>query len=699
MTRHRRTAGVGLVIDDLSRGRKVVLWYPPQALSELISGESALTEKVFGGLFRPKQALCNQPFQLRVDDICFLTLPVLVGEPEATQRIPLWLESTKGNAAPAAAQAGAGVGAAGSGSGSGSGSGGGSGGGGSGGSGGGGSGDLVFFALIFAFREEGAEDELGLANEVLLKMSTELLREERRVGYVSKETVKLLAVREMFAKGGFNRAVGAEEVRGDEEPTKLAAHEGMDRSVSPKPAGEDAGPGSDAAAAAISADHAEDFRDWSAPDLMELMMERSVLANELREVYHRVRSRGRSPFALRVNGRSAVFITESFPPRFLADSLREGQALLLLMPEQQILARLPPDATDILAVVVKAAASPELSFRDVSRRLRMSAQRIFWAAGHLVRWGLATVIERVTQDTAFCISPGVDLAHLEDEEALFALAFPGLRADLRAVLALFDPDRSLGRVLELAKDEIAAEGEGAADEAPGLAQTGAWGEMGDRQGEGFELYGSGDSSDSGDSGDSSYGMPFDELPARGAVAGAFESVEDIVPLLVWLMRHGLLVPLRECVMFSCGAKMALMGIGGMSDASVASGESYTGGDWTIGSIPSPVSEVPVAALTETGLPIAPTQLRDALSAGGDWQKLLSKRAEDVLAMRGEPEVLGDLVRVLECLDGLDVERSLQEVSEEAGLAPERVREVCGRAPEVLDIALRLPDMSASHFSQ
>ncbi|TYZ69255.1 hypothetical protein PybrP1_000763 [[Pythium] brassicae (nom. inval.)] len=75
--------GVALVVDDISKGCNLAFRYPAPAGASSSAEHAAasfhkLSPALFAKLFRPKNALCNQSFELVIDDLRFVSHPVLV---------------------------------------------------------------------------------------------------------------------------------------------------------------------------------------------------------------------------------------------------------------------------------------------------------------------------------------------------------------------------------------------------------------------------------------------------------------------------------------------------------------------------------------------------------------------------------------------------------------------------------------------
>mmetsp|Transcript_9873 Transcript_9873/g.29015 ORF Transcript_9873/g.29015 Transcript_9873/m.29015 type:complete len:803 (-) Transcript_9873:105-2513(-) len=647
-----RLVGAAFVVDDLRRGRQLVMRYPGiaavaaggpasptaqrarQAVADrvllgkpdfrpLLERFLGMDAHAFANFFRPKAAvLCDKLLDIGIDELRFLSYPVLLQDPEDSDR------------------------------------------------------ELVFFSLVFAFADDVGSAPFpdrpacaDIAQEVLAKLSRAWRGREAEDRYLSREVSKLLAIREKFSRGGFNHVVHNPDAlvleRPDRAPSPLpplmphASH--VSSSLSPEPsegpptlgshrwslasASEgppalvnrwsiisassaasfgtmiDSGPASDAGAltaspsarsmgastsrdaggseaesrpsareSARNGDSAHSRRpsggnaaskadpdagaaatpgalpdmmpDNSAQDLIDLMMERSALANEIRIAFHGIAD-AQEPFAIYVDEIHKVQISDAFlsvgdvdPASPLpkapnaahpwlsddegddeADSIalngstaqgeagaagyRPYQTILLLQDMDQILNDIPRDAPELIRDVIKIA-QPTESFQQLAEELMVPLRSIYSLADHLVAWKKARVVDTITMQSCFAVAPdaAVDRGTLGPTGALgcrFAATFPD--TSLISALSLFEPGKPLMdvvlRIQALAK-------------------------------EAREL----DKDKVGDDGDLD----------NDAAAFNSEIAADAVTYAIWGLRHGLLVQLRQYITLSVGFRERLWAV-------------------------------------------------------------------------------------------------------------------------------------------
>jgi hypothetical protein len=212
-----RLLGVALVVDDISKGCNLAFRYPAPP-AENASSFHTLPAPLLAKLFRPKNALCNASFELVVDDLRFVSHPVLVSR-RLPAAVPVEGASTAGNGSASAVGTSTAVSEPSA----------------NGSSGTTGT-ETTMFNIIFALEDrppqvsrrneatdgtfdtqflplQQADEEELLARRrssaqafhtVAAQLSNGLLHEELRVGFVSKEVRELLQLRDELAQSERN---------------------------------------------------------------------------------------------------------------------------------------------------------------------------------------------------------------------------------------------------------------------------------------------------------------------------------------------------------------------------------------------------------------------------------------------------------------------------------------------------------------
>jgi len=380
--------GIALVVDDANKGQRLVFRYPALREYGLRHGKSGglvmswalqrcaaefhqLTPEVFARLFRPKAPLCGRPFRVCIDRVHYLSYPVLTASATketatddvllfniilAIARLPPTAQHSN-QPQPQESSSAIAVAAA--------------------------------RRRLLVWRRVGQkataahwmkeddrgdkERQLQHLENVLELLTKALLHEERRCRYVSKEVRRLLDIGE-DAQGG----------------------EGLGT--------------------------AED-----AQTMLDTMMEESALASDLKEAFHGLEDGGGLDVA--VNGWIRLSLPGWLPTRrgrggqekededkeedeeedelVLVDARPErvqpDHTLLLLMSEETILAKLPKDGSEQLAMFVQAA-NPLKTLKEISAATRIALPQLRLLTAHLVHWRLARVIRTISLQSIYAVS-------------------------------------------------------------------------------------------------------------------------------------------------------------------------------------------------------------------------------------------------------------------------------------------------------
>ncbi|KAG6595725.1 nitrogen permease regulator 3-like protein [Phytophthora cinnamomi] len=382
-----RLLGVALVVDDISKGCNLAFRYPAPP-SERASSFHTLPAPLLAKLFRPKNALCNASFELVVDDLRFVSHPVLV-----SRRLPA--------AAPAGGSSSAagapstvteqpvsnGVTASTSGN------------------------ETTMFNIIFALEDrppqvsrpveamdgtidtqllplQQADEEELLARRrssaqafhtVAAQLSNGLLHEELRVGFVSKED-------------GEN---GSSTVEVDPQT------------------------------------------------LIDVSLGKSVLANDLKRVFHGLEESGAAHVVLNGWVKLSLTLTDAVTVRMA--SLRPYHTLLLLTDKDDILNKLPADHARQLRDLVEAV-NPLKSFQDLALETGVPIHQVFRLAAHLVYWGFGRIVDAITLYNIYQVNSKADLHITSPLAQKFRRKFAPY--ELGEVLSTFSGSRRIGEYMK-----------------------------------------------------------------------------------------------------------------------------------------------------------------------------------------------------------------------------------------------------------
>lgn len=459
--------GVALVVDDISKGCNLAFRYPAPAASSSSAEPAAasfhkLSPALFAKLFRPKNALCNQSFELVIDDLRFVSHPVLVtsassasrpsvgfnGPPQppplaapgasaaATTAVTTAIAAGAVSAAsfsgasPAAAVAAAVA-----------------------------PNETTMFSVVFALEElsalAGEDAELAARRRrsiaafrtAAAQLANGLLHEELRVGFVSREVRELLAIRDELAQherlgtatGGSGGSGGAGGGGGggtggtggsagnNSSLNALGGHHHRKNDNS-------GGGGAESGGAGVDVDP---------QTFIDVALGKSALANDLKSVFHGLDESGTAHVVL--NRWVKLSLTLSDAVAVQMQRLRPYHTLLLLADEDRVRAALPADHSQQLRLLL-AAANPLKSFQDLALETSIPIHQVFRLAAHLAYWGFGRVIATITLRNIYQVSPH---ANLRTHSAL-ALEFRRKFAprELSEVLASFSGSRAISEYMK-----------------------------------------------------------------------------------------------------------------------------------------------------------------------------------------------------------------------------------------------------------
>ncbi|RLN93931.1 hypothetical protein BBJ28_00005361 [Nothophytophthora sp. Chile5] len=452
--------GVALVVDDISKGCNLAFRYPAPP-AENASSFHQLSPPLLAKLFRPKNALCNQSFELVVDDLRFVSHPVLV-----SRRLPA---ANGGSAASAAIDTASTSTQTPNGSAITTGT------------------ETTMFNIIFALEDrpphnlnassgaapsgaliepqllplqQPGEEELlarrrrcaQAFHTVAAQLANGLLHEELRSGFVSREVRELLQVRDELAqserRAGNNNAGAASASSGNSMSAAVAAGATSGSSITSNSGG---GGGATSGSSLMHHHHHQrkDGENGSSAvevdpqTLIDVSLGKSVLANDLKRVFHGLHEAGAVHVVLNRWVKLSLTLTDAVMVRMA--SLRPYHTLLLLADQKAILNALPVDHTRQLRELVEAV-NPLKSFQELALETGVPIHQLFRLAAHLVYWGFGRIVDTITLHNIYQVSAQADL----HTQAPLAVEFRHKFApyELGEVLATFSGSRRIGEYMK-----------------------------------------------------------------------------------------------------------------------------------------------------------------------------------------------------------------------------------------------------------
>ena len=154
----------------------------------------------------------------------------------------------------------------------------------------------------------------------------------------------------------------------------------------------------------------------SSQTLIDVCLSRSLLACELKDIYHKLNENGWAHFSL--NRWMPLSIALRDPNTYPSTPIRPYHTLLLLEDESSVLSSLPSDASPQLALLVEKCNAMK-SFQNLHDESGISLIHIFRMSAHLVYWGKGKIIDTLAKNNVYAIHPNADLS----PQSTFALEF------------------------------------------------------------------------------------------------------------------------------------------------------------------------------------------------------------------------------------------------------------------------------------
>ncbi|TDH72058.1 hypothetical protein CCR75_000764 [Bremia lactucae] len=442
-----RLLGVALVVDDINKGCNLAFRYPAPS-SEKASSFQTLPAPLLAKLFRPKNALCNASFELVVDELRFVSHPVLVSPrlpsvaPSTDLVSSLVTPSTVVEQSIAGSQSSTGN-------------------------------ETTMFNIIFALDDRPLKRSQATTHTpqifssdgetqarqrrtakaystVAAQLAHGLLHEELRVGFVSKEVRELLQVRDELAQSerharskGTGGTVPNATGPSSSAPNLASCSSNTSTNNTNSTATSNGSTGLHHPRHRKDNDKGLSTVEVDPQTLIDVSLGKSVLANELKRVFHGLDESGAAHIVL--NGWIKLSLTLTDAVTIQMATLRPYHTLLLLVEKGEILQKLPVDHARQLEIVVKTV-NPLKSFQDIALESSVPIHQVFRLAAHLVYWGFGRIVDAITLYNVYQVTANANV-HVGSPLAVeFRRTFEPY--ELSEVLSTFSGSRRIGEYMK-----------------------------------------------------------------------------------------------------------------------------------------------------------------------------------------------------------------------------------------------------------
>ncbi|KAJ0411362.1 hypothetical protein ATCC90586_004348 [Pythium insidiosum] len=475
--------GIALVVDDINKGCNLAFRYPAPA--DNASTFHKLSAPLIAKLFRPKNALCNQSFELVIDDLRFVSHPILVprrsatgaivsagtaaasgasgahghstsasptgatlsgattGQPAAAPATAAAVADAANTAAPAAAATSASSSAGGTPS----------------------ENETTMFNVIFALDErphnsrsnasgpvvdddsdrakrsafdaQRHKRQLAAFRAIAAQLANGLLHEELRAGFVTRQVHELLHIRDELAQQERLLASSSGAGSGSGSATSSSAA-GANSAASSGTGSKDSGAGGSGGEGRLTAIAVDP------QTIIDVSLGKNMLANDLKSVFHGLDESGTAHVVLNRWVKLSLTLADALPLEH-GNQLRPYQTLLLLDDEDKILQALPTDHSHQLRVLI-TAANPLKSFQDLALETSLPIHQLFRLAAHLVYWGYGRIMDTITMHNIYQVAPTCSFASHSPQALEFRRRFAP--RELSEVLASFSGSRRIGEYVK-----------------------------------------------------------------------------------------------------------------------------------------------------------------------------------------------------------------------------------------------------------
>ncbi|OWZ14833.1 hypothetical protein PHMEG_00011618 [Phytophthora megakarya] len=287
---------------------------------------------------------------------------------------------------------------------------------------------------------------------VAAQLSNGLLHEELRVGFVSKEVRELLQLRDELAQS--ERSAGSNSTgipgvtSGNSVSISAAVAAGA---TSGSSLTSNTGGGAVTSGSSLIHHHhiRKDGENGSSTvevdpqTLIDVSLGKSVLANDLKRVFHGLEESGAAHVVLNGWVKLSLTLTDAVTVRMA--SLRPYHTLLLLAEKDDILSKLPADHARQLRDLVETV-NPLKSFQDIALEAGVPIHQVFRLAAHLVYWGFGRIVDAITLYNIYQVGAKTDL-HIASPLAMeFRRKFAPY--ELGEVLSTFSGSRRIGEYMK-----------------------------------------------------------------------------------------------------------------------------------------------------------------------------------------------------------------------------------------------------------
>lgn len=265
--------------------------------------------------------------------------------------------------------------------------------------------DTTMFNVVIALDEQhstGSTSKIDAFRDITSQIVNAMLHEEMRTGFVSHEVRILLNADDELSQADKNTTTTSSN---DWDPNRtLAARQ----------------------------------------TLIDVALERSRLANSLKDIYHGLKESGTVHVVMNDWVKLSLTIHRCFESCSIK-SFRPYHTLLLLRDEERVLESLPFDCSPQLERLIKAS-NPLRSFQELHLELGISLKQLYRLAAHLVYWGVARIITTVTKYSIYQVHPSANIDPNSTLSVEFRRKFPP--NELHQVLSTFSATRRLGEYLK-----------------------------------------------------------------------------------------------------------------------------------------------------------------------------------------------------------------------------------------------------------
>uniref|UniRef100_H3HC47 GATOR1 complex protein NPRL3 C-terminal HTH domain-containing protein n=1 Tax=Phytophthora ramorum TaxID=164328 RepID=H3HC47_PHYRM len=177
--------------------------------------------------------------------------------------------------------------------------------------------------------------------------------------------------------------------------------------------------------------------------LIDVSLGKSVLANDLKRVFHGLEESGAAHVVLNGWVKLSLTLTDAVTVRMA--SLRPYHTLLLLADKDSILNKLPADHARQLRDLVEAV-NPLKSFQDLALETGVPIHQVFRLAAHLVYWGFGRIVDAITLYNIYQVNAKADLHITSPLAQEFRRKFAPY--ELGEVLSTFSGSRRIGEYMK-----------------------------------------------------------------------------------------------------------------------------------------------------------------------------------------------------------------------------------------------------------